>query len=50
MEKQPTSPDDTSPPTTNQIKKTIQQIIGIFLYYFLAINPTMLHALSSIAA
>ena len=44
-----THSDRRSPPLNNAGKKRIQQIIGIFLYYATAVDPTLLMALSNIA-
>ena len=46
---QATTPIDDSPPLDDAGKKWIQQIIGSFLYYARAVNPTILMALSDIA-
>jgi hypothetical protein len=43
------SPTDDSPLLDNAVKKRIQQIVGSFLYYAQAVNPTILMALSNIA-
>jgi hypothetical protein len=45
-----TSPADKSPKHTAQETKLLQRVIGKFLYYAQAINPTMLHILSNLAA
>ena len=45
-----TEPTDDSTPLTPSQKKTIQQIIGTFLYYARAVDPTMVVALSTLAA
>jgi hypothetical protein len=42
-------PTDDSPLLDNAGKKRIQQVIGSFLYYARAVNPTILMALSNIA-
>jgi hypothetical protein len=42
-------PPDTSPPLSNVDIKHVQRIIGSILYYTLAVNLTMLMALSMIA-
>ena len=47
---QETVPCDTSPKLDEKGKKRIQQIVGSFLYYARAVNPTILMALSAIAA
>jgi hypothetical protein len=47
---QATTPSDTSPLLDVVSKKGIQQIVGSFLYYACAVNPTMLMVLSAIAA
>ena len=41
--------DDESPPLPKSAAKTIQSIVGIFLYYAIAIDLTMLVALGTIA-
>ncbi len=43
------SPIDDSPPLDNAGEKGIQQIVGSFLYYAQAVDPTILMALSDIA-
>jgi hypothetical protein len=43
------TPTDDSPPLDDAGKKRIQQIVGSFLYYARAVNPTILMALSDIA-
>jgi hypothetical protein len=43
------NPIDTSPLLDNAGKKWIQQIVGSFLYYARAVDPTILMALSDIA-
>jgi hypothetical protein len=43
------TPTDDSPLLDNAGKKHIQQVVGSFLYYALAENPTILMALSNIA-
>jgi hypothetical protein len=45
-----TSPPDTSTPLSPDDLKLVQQIVGVFLYCALAIDNTMLVALSSIAS
>eukprot|EP00804_Cyclotella_cryptica_P012648 CCRYP_016913-RA/>CCRYP_016913-RA protein AED:0.31 eAED:0.31 QI:0/0/0/1/0/0/3/0/469 len=45
---QPTLPPDDSPLNSQQIKH-IQQIVGSFLYYSRATDPTISHALSELA-
>ncbi len=47
---QATTPSNTSPLLDAAGKKRIQQIVGSFLYYAQAVNPTILMALSAIAA
>ena len=47
---QETVPCDTSPKLDEKGKKRIQQIIGSFLYYARAVDPTILMALSAIAS
>ena len=42
--------DDTSPKLDAAKKKFVQQVTGTFLYYARAVDPTMLVALSAIAA
>ena len=44
------TPGDTSPPLDAAGKRRIQQIVGSFLYYARAVDPTILMALSAIAA
>ena len=48
-DKQATTPDDDSPLLDDAGKKRIQQIVGSFLYYARAVDPTILMALSDIA-
>ncbi len=43
-------PDDTLKRLSPAKKKLIQEIIGVFLYYGRAVDPTMLTALSAIAS
>jgi hypothetical protein len=43
------SPTDKSPPLNDAGKKRVQQIVGSFLYYARAVDPTILMALSDIA-
>jgi hypothetical protein len=43
-------PPDVSPPLNGKQKKLIQKIVGNFLYYCRATEPTILHALSKLAA
>ncbi len=43
------TPTDESPLLDNAGKKCIQEVVGSFLYYALAVNPTILMALSDIA-
>ncbi len=43
-------PEDTSTPLTKKEITTLQAIIGIFLFYARAVNPTMLVALGTISA
>ena len=47
---QATTPGDTSPLLDAAGKRCIQQIVGSFLYYARAVDPTILIALSAIAA
>ena len=47
---QATTPGDTSPLLDAAGKRCIQQIVGSFLYYARAVDPTILMALSAIAA
>ncbi len=47
---QATTPGNTSPLLDAAGKQRIQQIVGSFLYYARAVNPTILMALSAIAA
>ena len=42
-------PTDDSPLLDDASKKRIQQVVGSFLYYARAVNPTILMALSKIA-
>ena len=42
--------EKASPPVSAEEKKYIQQIVGSFLYYAQAVDMTILHALSAIAA
>ena len=42
--------EEASPPISEEEKKYIQQVVGSFLYYARAIDMTILHALSAIAA
>ncbi len=44
------TPGDTSPLLDATGKRCIQQIVGSFLYYARAVDPTILMALSAIAA
>eukprot|EP00804_Cyclotella_cryptica_P022272 CCRYP_018126-RA/>CCRYP_018126-RA protein AED:0.26 eAED:0.24 QI:0/0/0/1/0/0.33/3/0/620 len=46
---QPALPHDDSPPLSSQQFKHIQQIVGSFLYYSRATDPTISHALSELA-
>jgi hypothetical protein len=50
QDNQATDPIDISPKLNKANKKCIQQIIGSFLYYARAVNPTILMALSAIAS
>jgi hypothetical protein len=43
------NPTNNSPLLDNAGKKRIQQVVGSFLYYARAVNPTILMALSNIA-
>jgi hypothetical protein len=43
-------PKDKSPPLDDTRKKYIQRIMGTFLYYCRATDPTVHHALSEIAS
>jgi hypothetical protein len=45
-----TSPANESPKHTAQETKILQRVIGKFLYYARAVDPTMLHILSNLAA
>jgi len=47
---QATTPGDTSPLLDAAGKRRIQQIVGSFLYYAQAVDPTILMALSAIVA
>jgi hypothetical protein len=42
------TPTDDSPLLDDASKKRIQQVVGSFLYYARAVNPTILMALSNI--
>ena len=42
--------EKASPPVSDDEKKYIQQVVGSFLYYARAVDMTILHALSAIAA
>ena len=44
------TPIDNSPPLDKAGKKRIQQVVGSFLYYARAVDPTILMALSEIAS
>ena len=44
------TPDDDSPILPDECLKCIQQVVGIFLYYGIAINNTILIGLGDIAA
>ena len=44
-----TTPPDTSPPIDKAQTKRIQTVVGKFLYYARAVDPTMLHALNDLA-
>jgi hypothetical protein len=50
QDNQATDPIDTSPKLNKANKKHIKQIVGSFLYYARAVNPTILMALSAIAS
>ena len=41
---------DESEPMTEEEKKILEQICGVFLYYARAVDPTMMHALNVLAA
>ena len=43
------TPLDTSPPIPEERKRSIQKIIGTFLYYDRAVDCTMLPALNTLA-
>jgi hypothetical protein len=45
-----TAPTDASPKHTAKDTKLLQRVIGKFLYYARAVDPTMLHILSNLAA
>ena len=47
---QMTEPINTSPSLTKKEKTTIQQIVGTFLYYARAVDPTLAVTLSTLAA
>ena len=47
---QETEPPDTSPPLDAKDKKIVERVVGSFLYYCGAVDPTILHALSTIAS
>ena len=42
--------EEESPPLNDKNKKSVQQVLGSFLYYARAIDLTILHALSAIAS
>jgi hypothetical protein len=50
QDNQATDPIDTNPILNKANKKCIRQIVGSFLYYAHAVNPTILMALSAIAS
>jgi hypothetical protein len=50
QDNQATDPFDTSPKLNEANKKRIQQLVGSFLYYARAVNPTILMGLSAIAS
>ena len=41
--------DDETPPLNKQQVKRLQEVVGKFLFYGRAVDPTMLHALNSLA-
>ena len=43
-------PVDTSPPLSHESHKLIRQVVGTFLYYAHALDPTMLTTLSDISS
>ena len=45
-----TDPIDTSSPLSCDSRKLIQQVVGTFLHYMYAVDPTMLTALSDISS
>ena len=47
--KQLATPSDNSPPTPEERKRRIQQIIGPFLYYALVVECTILPSLNTLA-
>ena len=48
--KQQKATNDVSPPVSADRKKRIQEIVGVFLYYARAVDPTMLTAINKIAS
>ena len=48
--KQQKATNDVSPPVSAERKKRIQEIVGVFLYYARAVDPTMLTAINKIAS
>ena len=47
--KQLANPLDTSPPIPEERKRRIQQMVGTFLYFYRAVDCTMIPALNTIA-
>jgi hydroxypyruvate isomerase len=45
-----TTPIDVTPAMSNDQTKKLQQVVGTFLFYARAVDPTMLHALNALAA
>jgi len=49
-QQQSPTPDDSSPLLPEDMKKYVQQVVGVFLYYARAIDNTMLTAISKISS
>jgi hypothetical protein len=45
-----TNPIDLSPAMSEAQTKNLQQVVGTFLFYARAVNPTLLHALNALSA
>ena len=45
-----TTPIDLTPAMSDEQTKKLQQVVGTFLFYGRAVDPTMLHALNALAA